>query len=77
MPNYEFEFLVELPLLKLFYPGLKVMTSVWKMNGGLHYFDDIISVYPTFYTVIANDLMLEWKFPKELTDAEAKKQEEW
>lgn len=77
VPNYDFEFLVELPLLKLFYPGLKVMTAVWEMNCGLQYFDDVISLYPTFYTVIANDLMLEWKMPKELTDPEAKEQEEW
>lgn len=68
VPNYDFDFLVEHPLLKLFYPGLKVMTTVWEINCGLHYFNDIISVYPTFYTVIANDLMLEWKWPKDVTE---------
>lgn len=36
VPNYEFEFLVELPLLKLFYPGLKVMTTVWEKIGRAH-----------------------------------------
>lgn len=67
-PSYEFDFLVDLPLLELFYPGLKVMTPVWELNCGLHYFDDVISVYPSFHTVIANDLMLNWKTPEDLTD---------
>lgn len=72
-PKYDFEFLVEMTLLPLCYPGLKVNTNVWELNCGLCYFDEIISTYPTFYTVIANDLMLEWKWPKDLTVAEAKK----
>lgn len=67
-PSYEFDFLVDLPLLDLFYPGLKVVTPVWELSCGLHYFDDVISVYPSFHTVIANDLMLNWKTPKSLTD---------
>lgn len=71
VPNYEFEFLVDLPLLDLFYPGIKVMTPVWELNCGLHYFDDVISVYPSFHAVIANDLMLNWKTPKDLTDKSA------
>lgn len=67
-PSYEFEFLVDLPLLEFFYPGLKFMTPVWELNCGLHYFDDVISVYPSFHTVIANDLMLNWKTPKDLAE---------
>lgn len=66
-PSYEFEFLVNLPLLELFYPGLKVLTPVWELNCGMHYFDDVVSVYPSFHTVIANDLMLNWKTPRDLT----------
>lgn len=66
-PSYEFEFLVDLPLLEFFYPGLKVTSPVWELNCGLHYFDHIISCYPSFHTVIANDLMLKWKTPRDLT----------
>lgn len=73
VPKYDLEFLVEMTLLPLCYPGLKVNTNVWELNCGLCYFDEILSTYPTFYTVIANDLMLEWKWPKDLTVAEVKK----
>lgn len=72
-PEYNFEFLIEESLLWLCYPGLKVLATVWEVNCGLHYFTDVISVSPTFYTVIANDLMLEWKWPKDLIEGEIKK----
>ncbi|KAJ5629559.1 hypothetical protein N7528_003216 [Penicillium herquei] len=62
-PSYKFEFLVEIDVLPLMYPGLKVLTDVWELNCGIFYFDEIYSVYPTFYTVIANDMMLNWKRP--------------
>ena len=37
----------------------------------MYYFDEIFSTYPSFYTVLANDMMLEWKRPKEITAEEA------
>ncbi|KAJ5713394.1 uncharacterized protein N7483_010575 [Penicillium malachiteum] len=70
-PSYEFEFLVEIDVLSLMYPGLKVLTDVWELNCGIFYFDEIYSVYPTFYTVIANDMMLNWKRPHAVTAEDA------
>ncbi|KAJ6036858.1 hypothetical protein N7540_001137 [Penicillium herquei] len=70
-PSYEFEFLVEIDVLPLMYPGLKVLTDVWELNCGIFYFDEIYSVYPTFYTVIANDMMLDWKRPHAITAEDA------
>lgn len=67
-----FDFLLEENLLELCYPGLKVMTNVWRLNCGVYYFDHILSTYPTFYTVIANDLMMDWKKPKAHTGDDGK-----
>ncbi|KAJ5165784.1 hypothetical protein N7492_006080 [Penicillium capsulatum] len=74
-PEVDFEFLLEEELLQLCYPRLKFMTSVWRLNCGVYYFDDILSTYPTFYTVLANDLMLEWKQPRTVTSEDAKSPE--
>lgn len=63
-PKCDFDFLLEENLLQFCYPGLKIMTNVWRLNCGVYYFDDILSTYPTFYTILANELMLEWKQPK-------------
>lgn len=62
----EFEFFVELDLLQFCYPGMKLITSVWELNCGLHFFDEVLMVYGTNYTVLANDLMLGWKKPMDV-----------
>lgn len=72
-PKYEFEFLVDEDLLPLLYPGLKVITGVWELGCGLYYFDEVRHTYPTFRAVIANDLMLKWKWPRDLTGEDSKK----
>ncbi|PYH83835.1 hypothetical protein BO82DRAFT_372973 [Aspergillus uvarum CBS 121591] len=63
-----FSFFVEQPLLQLCYPGMKVITPVWRMNCGLDYFEETFTVYGTIYTVLANDLMLGWKKPRPVYD---------
>ncbi|KAE8149153.1 Argonaute complex, subunit Arb1 [Aspergillus avenaceus] len=65
-PNYEFEFFLEENLLDLCYPGMKVITPVWQLNCGMHYFEDVHTAYCSNYTVLANDLMLGWKKPRVL-----------
>jgi hypothetical protein len=72
-PKYEFEFFVEKSLLPLFYKGLKVNSGVWELNCGLYYFDEVMSTYPTFHMVIANDLMMQWKWPRDVTGDNDKK----
>lgn len=66
-----FEFFIEESLLAHCYLGMKITTAVWEVNCGLHFFDEIMSAYASFYTVICNDLMLEFKRPRDLTGAEA------
>ncbi|KAJ5313546.1 uncharacterized protein N7443_000430 [Penicillium atrosanguineum] len=72
-PKYKFEFLVDKALLPLMYPGLKVISGVWELNCGVYYLDEILSIYPTFYTVIANGMMMKWKWPRDLTFEDEKK----
>lgn len=74
-PAYDFEFFLEPDLLAFCYPGLKVITGVWELNCGVYYLDEIMSTYPSFYTVIANDLMLNWRWPKDLTKKDGKQQD--
>lgn len=74
-PAYEFEIFLEPELLSYCYPGLKVIAGIWELNCGVYYFDEIMSTLPSFYTTIANDLMLHWKWPKELTKEDAKQQD--
>lgn len=65
-PALEFDFFLEESLLKLCYPGMKVITSVWELNCGFHYFDEVSTAYCSIYTVLVNDLMIGWKKPKDL-----------
>lgn len=62
----EFEFFVEEDYLKFCYPGMKLITSVWELNCGLHFFDEVLMVYGSNYTVLVNDLMLGWKKPQDI-----------
>lgn len=63
----QFEFFLEEELLRFCYPGMKVITAVWELSCGLHFFDEIFTAYSSVYTVLANDLlMFGWKKPKDL-----------
>ncbi|KAJ5587282.1 uncharacterized protein N7459_003047 [Penicillium hispanicum] len=74
-PEYELEFLVEMDLLEHCYPGLKVITSVWKLNCDVFFFDEIITAYPSFYMVLANDMMLGWRHPRTIEAPKANEPE--
>ncbi|KAL1999800.1 hypothetical protein VTN02DRAFT_3966 [Thermoascus thermophilus] len=65
-----FAFLLEEDLLRLCYPGMKIITSVWRLNCGLDYFDEVFSAYCSIYTVLGNDAMLGWRKPRDLTEGD-------
>ncbi|KAJ5401982.1 uncharacterized protein N7487_007878 [Penicillium crustosum] len=65
-PTYEFEFLVEAELFVHMLPGLKIITKVFETNFGQYYFDEILSVLPTFYKFLYNDWMLDYVEPAPL-----------
>ena len=66
----KFEFFLEESLLQHCYPGMKVITSVWELNCGMYYFDEVFTAYCSIYTVLANDLLLGWKKPRSLVPGE-------
>ncbi|KAL3470923.1 Argonaute complex, subunit Arb1 [Aspergillus californicus] len=66
-PMQDVAFFLEEDLLRHCYPGMKIITPVWSLNCGFHYFEDINKVYSSIYTVLANDLMIGWKKPRDLT----------
>ncbi|KAJ5370907.1 uncharacterized protein N7496_006999 [Penicillium cataractarum] len=67
-PKYDFEFFLEEELLQNCYPGLRITSDIWEINCGVYYFDEIISAYPSFHKVLANDLMMRWKTPREIVE---------
>ncbi|KAJ5488898.1 hypothetical protein N7539_003788 [Penicillium diatomitis] len=68
-PYHEFDFYLEASLLQHCYPGQRITSNIWKINCGVYYFDEVISVYPSFHLVLANDLMLHWKTPRPTSKA--------
>ena len=70
-PPAEYEFFVEESVLKFCFVGMKVDTSIWKLNCGLYYFDKTFAVHCSFYTVLLNEYMIGWKEPKDLRDTSA------
>lgn len=75
-PAEEFEFFLEESLMKFCYPGMKVMTTVFELNCGMHFFDDAFTAYSSIYTVLPNDLMIGWKKPKNYPGNEGDNAEE-
>lgn len=76
LQSTEFEFLVEEDLLQFCYPGMKMATTVWKLNCGLYFFDEVFSAYCAIYTILPNDLMIGWKKPRDKTVKDAEDEEE-
>ncbi|KAL4982779.1 Argonaute complex, subunit Arb1 [Aspergillus falconensis] len=66
-PMRELMFFLEESLLEHCYPGMKIITTIWEMDCGLHYFEEIIKAYSSIYTPLCNELMLGWKRPRNLT----------
>ncbi|PYH71540.1 uncharacterized protein BO88DRAFT_478266 [Aspergillus vadensis CBS 113365] len=70
-PEKSYEFFMEDNILQYCYPGMKVVTPVWELNCGFHYFEDAYRTYGSNYTPLVNDLMLGWKEPRDLAKAES------
>ncbi|KAJ5423913.1 Argonaute complex subunit Arb1 [Penicillium cf. griseofulvum] len=63
-PAYEFEFLLEADFFVHILPGMKFITTVYQTNFGQYYFDEILSVLPTFYKFLYNDWMMDYVEPE-------------
>ncbi|EGE81665.2 hypothetical protein, variant [Blastomyces dermatitidis ER-3] len=62
----EYEFFVDESMLQFCFVGMKVDTTVWELNCGLHYFDNVMAIYCSFYTILLNESMIGWKEPRDL-----------
>ncbi|KAJ5213652.1 hypothetical protein N7449_000821 [Penicillium cf. viridicatum] len=62
-PTYEFEFLVETELFVHILPGMKIIADVFETSFGQYYFDEILSVLPSFYKFMYNDWMMDYIEP--------------
>ncbi|KAJ6147904.1 hypothetical protein N7497_009886 [Penicillium chrysogenum] len=62
-PTYDFEFLVEPALFPYILPGMKIISDVYETNFGQYYFDEILSVLPSFYKFMYNDWMMDYVEP--------------
>ncbi|KAK3111808.1 hypothetical protein LTR53_012553 [Teratosphaeriaceae sp. CCFEE 6253] len=58
-----FEFLVEAETLAYCVPGMKMEALVKEADLGIKWIDGIETVYPSFYTWLANEGVLGWKEP--------------
>ncbi len=63
----EFEFWVEDDVLVHCFPGMKLEATVCELKNGLRYLDVVHMVYCSFYTLLPNELMRDWKEVKWLT----------
>jgi hypothetical protein len=57
-------FWVEDEILKWFFVGLKLELKVHELNIGLKFFDTIVGLYPSFLTILPNEMVIDsWKEP--------------
>lgn len=64
----EFEFWVEEDVLDVCFVGMKMEATVRDLNCGVRYFDQVITVYCSFYAFLENERMIGWKDPRIITD---------
>src|SRR6202012_5672253 len=60
----EYTFFIESILQSMLRVGTKIKATVRTLGCGIMFFDEVISVYPTFDEFICNDLMVGWRAPK-------------
>lgn len=62
----EYEFFLEESILKHCFVGMKLEASVWEINCGIYYIDNVLAALCSFYTVLPNESMIGWKKPRDL-----------
>lgn len=59
----EYEVWVEDEVLEKCFVGMKFDATVRELNFGVSYFDTVIGVYCSFYSVLPNERMIGWREP--------------
>jgi len=65
----EYVFLIESILQSMLRVGMKVEATIRTLGCGIMFFDEVVSVYPTFDEFLPNELMVDWKKPKAVKGA--------
>ncbi|KAI5305372.1 NADPH:quinone reductase [Ascosphaera pollenicola] len=67
--GYDFEFLVDEGLLRFCFVGMKFTADIYELEecGGIYYFDNVLGIYCSFYTILNNGLLDGWKEPRPYT----------
>ena len=65
----EYTFLMESITQSLLRVGTKIEATIRTTGCGLMFFDEVITVYPSFDEFIVNELMVGWKAPKPVRGA--------
>ena len=66
----KYDFFIEEGYLDCFFEGMKFEARIWELNCGIYFFDKVLGVFCSFYTVLPNESMLGWKKPRDLKDDE-------
>ena len=66
----EYEFFIEERYLDCFFEGMKFEAKIWELNCGIYFFEKVLAIFCSFYTVLPNESMLGWKKPRDLKDDE-------
>lgn len=63
-PTEEYIFLIEQTILLNLRVGMKLEATLKKLTSGIWYFDEFLTVYPSFDTYLCNELMVDYKKPR-------------
>jgi hypothetical protein len=60
----EYIFFIDIPIITHLRVGMHMEATVYELNCGIFWFDDLRDVFPSFDVFLLNDLMLGWKEPR-------------
>lgn len=78
----EYELWIEDHVLDLCFVGMKFITIIKELSFGVLYFDELRGIFPSFHTMLPNDLMIGWRkiektwLPRRETGAQDDEQEQ-
>lgn len=58
-------FFLDCELMSLLFPGTKLRVVVHELNCDLNFVSTVKNVHPSFYTFLPQELMMEWKEPRD------------
>jgi len=66
-PVKAYDFWIEEEILQNCFVGMKIEGTVHTLTSGLKFLENVTAVWCSFYTVLENELLKEWKDPKYVT----------